>query len=122
MCSSDLFPSHDRGVTIDNVLRKNKEGMPSFSPEKYNGIDVKMVDKITNEQLTAITRLWAYLCVKFNLDPNLLHAQDLLKFSSFLFVTYLVTYFTICEILSTIFTSIPLYFSGENDGSVQMVM
>ena len=35
------------GVTIDNVLRKNKEGMPSFSPEKYNGIDVKMVDKIS---------------------------------------------------------------------------
>ena len=25
-------------VTIDNVLRKNKEGMPAFSPEKYNGI------------------------------------------------------------------------------------
>ena len=35
------------GVTVDNVLRKNKEGMPSFSPEKYNGIDVKMVDKIS---------------------------------------------------------------------------
>ena len=40
--------NHHMAVTIDNVLRKNKEGMPSFSPEKYNGIDVKMVDKISH--------------------------------------------------------------------------
>lgn len=40
--------NHHMAVTIDNVLRKNKEGMPSFSPEKYNGIDVKVVDKISH--------------------------------------------------------------------------
>lgn len=35
-------------VTIDNILSKNKEGVPAFSLEKYNGIDVKVVDKISH--------------------------------------------------------------------------
>lgn len=35
-------------VTIDNVLRKNKEGAPAFTLENYNGIDVKVVDKISH--------------------------------------------------------------------------
>ena len=40
-----------------------------FAVEMLGYFD-KDYDKITNEQLTAITRLWAYLCVKFNLDPK----------------------------------------------------
>lgn len=40
--------NYHMAVTIDNVLSKNKEGVPAFSLEKYNGIDVKVVDKISN--------------------------------------------------------------------------
>lgn len=40
--------NYHMAVTIDNVLRKNNEGVPAFSLEKYNGIDVKLVDKISH--------------------------------------------------------------------------